>query len=143
MHSIAGKAVAFGEALKPDFKDYIKNVVDNAKAFSDEFIRLGIPVVSGGTDNHLFTIDVKTGYGLTGKEASQIFQNNNITVNKNTIPRDTESPFVTSGIRLGTPAMTTRGFGKEEFINLANLMDKALKGEDIKKQVSDMIGKQI
>lgn len=136
MHSIAGKAVAFGEALKPEFKTYIKNVIENSKAFADEFKKMGVNVISGGTDNHLFIIDVKSSYGVTGKEASTILQENNITVNKNTIPNDPESPFVTSGVRLGTAAMTTKGFTKEDFILLAQLMDKALKNkENIKEEV--------
>ena len=136
MHSIAGKAVAFGEALKPEFKTYIKNVIENSKAFADEFKKLGVNVISGGTDNHLFIIDVKSSYGVTGKDASTILQENNITVNKNTIPNDPESPFVTSGVRLGTAAMTTKGFTKEDFILLAQLMDKALKNkENIKEEV--------
>lgn len=139
MHSIAGKAVAFGEALKPEFKDYIIQVKKNCKAFADEFIKLGAPVVSGGTDNHLFTVDVKKGFGITGKEASTILQKNHITVNKNTVPNDSESPFVTSGIRLGTAAMTTRGFKENDFVKLANLMAKALKdNEDIGDKVLEM-----
>ena len=109
MHVIAGKAVAFREALDPSFKVYATNVVKNSKAFAKAFMDLGVPVVSGGTDNHLFTINVFEGMGITGKDASQILQDNNITVNKNTVPNDTKSPFVTSGVRLGTAAMTTKG----------------------------------
>ncbi len=142
MHSIAGKAVAFKEALEPEFKDYIQNVVKNSKAFANEFIKLGVPVVSGGTDNHLFTIDVMKGFGITGKDASSILQKNNITVNKNTIPNDTQSPFITSGVRLGTAAMTTKGFNEEDFVSLANLMHKALSNnEDIKEEVLKLIKK--
>jgi len=142
MHSIAGKAVAFGEALKPEFKDYIVQVKKNCKVFADEFIKLGAPIVSGGTDNHLFTVNVKDGFGITGKEASSILQKNHITVNKNTVPNDTESPFVTSGIRLGTAAMTTRGFKEEDFINLARLMADALKNKkDISNEVLSMTSK--
>ncbi len=142
MHSIAGKAVAFKEALEPEFKDYIQNVVKNSNAFANEFIKLGVPVVSGGTDNHLFTIDVMKGFGITGKDASSILQKNNITVNKNTIPNDTQSPFITSGVRLGTAAMTTKGFNEEDFVSLANLMHKALSNnEDIKEEVLKLIKK--
>ncbi len=142
MHSIAGKAVAFHEALQPEFKTYIKAVVANSKAFADEFIKLGVPVVSGGTDNHLFTIDVLTGFGITGKEGSELLQKNNITVNKNTIPNDTQSPFITSGLRLGTAAMTTKGFNEDDFRSLANLIQKALANkEDIKDEVLKLIKK--
>ena len=140
MHSIAGKAVAFGEALKPNFKKYTSQIVKNAKTFAKQFIKNGCEVISGGTDNHLFIINVKKTYKITGKEASNILQKNNITVNKNTIPNDTESPFVTSGIRVGTPAMTTRGFKEKHFIKLANLMHLALKdNKNIKKEVQKLI----
>ena len=143
LHSIAGKAVAFGEVLKPEFKEYIKQVKINAQAFANEFIKLGAVVVSGGTDNHLFTVDVKTSYGITGKEASSLLQEYDITVNKNTIPRDTESPFVTSGIRLGTPAMTTKGFTQDDFIELTSIMNSILSKnenkEDIRIRVSNLL----
>ena len=143
LHSIAGKAVAFREALKPEFKTYVKNLVENSKTFADELMKLGVSIVSGGTDNHLFTFDVKKTYGLTGKAASEILQKNFITVNKNTIPNDTESPFVTSGIRVGTAAMTSRDFGKKEFIELAHLIDTVLKDPtvSIKKQVLELTEK--
>ncbi len=134
MHVIAGKAIAFKEALEPSFKIYTKQVVANSKAFADEFIKLGGTIVSGGTDNHLFTIDVKSSFGITGKEASAILQENFITVNKNTIPNDTESPMITSGVRLGTAAMTTRGFKEEQFQELARLMVDALAN---KKNIKD------
>ena len=140
MHSIAGKAVAFGEALKPSFKNYISQLIKNADAFANQFIKNGCEVVSGGTDNHLFTINVKKTYKITGKQASTILQKNNITVNKNTIPNDTESPFVTSGIRVGTPAMTTKGFKEKHFIKLANLIHLALKdNKNIKNEVKKLI----
>ncbi len=126
LHSIAGKAVAFGEALKPTFKTYIKQVVNNSKVFAKEFIKDNVPVISGGTDNHLFMIDVKTGFGITGKQASNILQELGITVNKNSIPNDTESPMVTSGLRLGTAAMTTRGFKEKDFIETAKIIIEAL-----------------
>lgn len=130
MHVIAGKAQCFYEALQPEFKDYIKNVVDNCKAFSDRFTELGCRVVSNGTDNHLLLLDVKKSFNLTGKEAEEILDNINITCNKNAIPNDTEKPFITSGIRLGTAAMTTRGFTKEDFINLAEIIVKVLSNKD-------------
>ncbi len=126
LHSIAGKAVAFGEALKPSFIEYQKQIVKNAQAFANWFIENGSPVVSNGTDNHLFIVDVKTGYGITGKKASSILQSIGITINKNTIPNDTESPFVTSGIRLGTPAMTSRNLKEKEFVEIARIIDSAL-----------------
>ena len=142
MHSIAGKAVAFAEALQPEFKNYIIKVINNSIAFADEFTKLGASIVTGGTDNHLFTVDVKRSYGITGKVASDILQKNNITVNKNTVPKDTESPFVTSGIRLGTAAMTTKGFKEEDFRELARLMDKGLRNnEDIKNKIISMTKK--
>lgn len=141
MHSIAGKAVAFGEALKPSFKTYIKNVVKNSKAFADEFMKLGVPVVSGGTDNHMFTINVKEGYSISGKEASTMLHKNNITANKNTVPRDELGPRVSSGVRLGTAAMTTKGFKEKDFRELARLMHSLFKGEKttIKKEVSTLV----
>lgn len=126
LHIIAGKAVAFGEALHPQFKIYCEQIVKNAKAFANEFVKLGTKVVTGGTDNHLFTIDVKGSYGLTGKEAQKILEDNYITTNKNTIPRDPESPMVTSGIRLGTPAMTSRGLVESDFIEIARLIHSLL-----------------
>ena len=137
LHSIAGKAVAFGEALKPSFKEYIIQVKKNANAFANKFIFLGTKVISNGTDTHLFIVDVKSSYNITGKEASELLQKNNITINKNTIPNDTESPMVTSGIRLGTPAMTSRGLKEKDFENLAELMHNVLskKTNDIKDQV--------
>ena len=140
VHQIAGKAVGFGEALKPTFKTYIKRVIDNAKAFSNEFKKLKVPIVSDGTDNHLFTINVKAAYNLTGKEAADLLLNNNITANKNTIPRDPLGPRIASGIRLGTPAMTTRGFTQAKFKELARLMHKLLSKElsSIKKEVKKL-----
>lgn len=126
-HQIAGKAVSFFEALQPEFIDYQKQLLINSKVFCQTFINKGAKVISGLTANHLFMIDVKTTYGLTGKEASTILQECNITVNKNSIPNDTESPLVSSGIRLGSAAMTSRGFGEDEFIILANLIDKLLR----------------
>ncbi|MCR8613337.1 MAG: serine hydroxymethyltransferase [Mycoplasma sp.] len=123
VHQIAGKAVAFKEALEPEFKKYIKNVLDNNNAFFSEFKKLGSKIITGGSDNHLFTIDVKSAYGITGKKATAILEKVNIIANKNTIPFDKESPVVTSGVRLGTAAMTTRGFDQDAFIETARIMD--------------------
>ena len=125
-HVIAGKAIAFNEALDKSFAIYQKQILSNSIAFANEFKRLGATIVSGGTDNHLFTIDVKSSYKITGKEASDILQDINITVNKNTIPKETESPQVSSGIRLGTPAMTTRGLKEKDFRLLANIIHDML-----------------
>ena len=113
MHVIAAKAVAFGEALQPEFKDYAKQIKANAKVLADTLIAEGVEIVSGGTDNHLLLLNVKS-LGLTGKVAEHVLDEVGITTNKNTIPYDTESPFVTSGIRIGTPAATSRGFKEEE-----------------------------
>ena len=121
MHAIAGKAVAFKEALEPDFQTYQQQVIDNARAMARVFVDRGIDVVSGGTDNHLFLVSfVKR--GLTGKAVDEALGRAHITVNKNAVPNDPESPFVTSGIRVGTAAITTRGFGIEESRDLAGWM---------------------
>lgn len=121
MHTIAAKAVCFGEALKPEFKAYQEQVVKNAKALSDALINEGFKLVSGGTDNHLILLDL-TPMDVTGKEAEKLLDDVGITVNKNAIPFDTKSPFVTSGIRIGTPATTTRGFKEEEMVEIAKLI---------------------
>lgn len=125
MHVIAAKAVAFGEALKPEFTTYAQQVLGNAQAMAGAFTERGYDLVSGGTDNHLVLIDLRS-KGLTGKTAEQALGAAEITVNKNMVPFDTESPFVTSGIRVGTPAMTTRGFGESEFREVVSLMDRVL-----------------
>ena len=125
MHVIAAKAVAFGEALKPDFREYAENIVKNAKAFAEGLKAEGFRLVSGGTDNHLILVDVRN-KNLTGKEAEKLLDNIGITCNKNTIPFDPASPFVTSGIRLGTPAATTRGFHEEDFKEVAAIMGLVL-----------------
>lgn len=125
MHVIASKAVAFGEALKPEFRTYQQRVLDNAKAMARAFVARGYELVSGGTDNHLMLIDLRS-KGLTGKDAEIALGRAEITVNKNMVPFDTQSPFVTSGIRVGTPAMTTRGFGPAEFEQVVTLMDRVL-----------------
>ena len=130
MHVIAAKGICFGEALCDDFKTYGKNVIKNAKAMSDEFIKLGRKVITNGTDNHLILLDVKTSYNLTGKEAQDILESINITCNKNTIPNETLSSKITSGLRLGSAAMTTRGLNEKDFKFIANTIDKALSNSD-------------
>ena len=126
MHVIAAKAQCFYEALKPEFICYQKQVLSNIKAMSNYFIDNGVKIVSGGTDNHLILVDVKSSFNITGKEAEQILDRICITVNKNTIPNDTESPMKASGIRIGSPAMTTRGFKEDEFILVAQIIIEAL-----------------
>lgn len=125
MHVIAGKAVAFKEALSSDFKEYQQQIVANAKALGTALAERGWRLVSGGTDNHLVLVDVKS-RGLTGKEAEKALDEVGVTVNKNTIPYDQESPFVTSGVRIGTPAVTTRGMGEAEMVEIASIIDQAL-----------------
>ncbi|MFN2317727.1 MAG: serine hydroxymethyltransferase [Gemmatimonadales bacterium] len=128
-HVIAAKAVAFGEALTPDFRAYAHRVVANAKRLADALTDRGFAIVSGGTDTHLMLVDLRP-KGITGKEAEAVLGQAAITVNKNTIPDDPESPFVTSGIRLGTPALTTRGMGLHEMEQIAALIDRALTKRD-------------
>lgn len=129
MHIIAGKAVCFGEALKDDFKEYGKNIVKNAKTLADELMNYGFNVVSGGTDNHLLLVDLRN-KGITGKEAEKLLDSVSITTNKNTVPNETESPFVTSGIRIGTAAVTTRGFGENEMKEIARFINDAIENRD-------------
>ena len=125
MHVICAKAVAFGEALKPEFKNYIDSVIKNSKVLSDVMLERGLAVVSGGTDTHLVLVDLRP-KKLTGKAAERSLENAGITCNKNGVPFDPESPFVTSGIRLGSPAGTSRGFGSEEFRLIGNLIGDVL-----------------
>ena len=127
MHVIAAKAVAFGEALKPDFKTYQENVIENAKILSKTLEERGFRIVTGGTDTHVVLVDVGS-KNIKGNEAEKSLGNANITCNKNGIPFDTEKPMVTSGIRLGTPAGTTRGFGSNDFINIGNWIADVLEG---------------
>ena len=133
MHVIAAKAVCFGEALKPEFKEYQKQIVKNAKALSEELIKLGFNLVSGGTDNHLILIDLRN-KGITGKELETRLDDVGITVNKNALPYDTEKPMITSGIRIGTPAVTTRGFKEEEMIKIAKLINMTVENYEDKKE---------
>ncbi|WP_077619916.1 serine hydroxymethyltransferase [Bacillus sinesaloumensis] len=129
MHVIAAKAVAFGEALSDEFKQYTQNIVDNAARLAESLQKEGLDLVSGGTDNHLLLLDVRS-LGLTGKVAEKVLDDIGITVNKNTIPFDPESPFVTSGIRIGTAAVTSRGFGLEDMDEIASIIAFALKNAE-------------
>ena len=124
-HVIAGKAVAFHEALQPSFTTYCRHVVDNAQVLASAMTALGYHIVSGGTDNHLMLVDLRS-KGLTGKVAEKVLDEAGITVNKNTVPKETQSPFVTSGIRIGTPAVTTRGMGADAMRQIAALIDRVL-----------------
>lgn len=130
MHVIAAKAQCFYEALQPEFKDYQMSVLKNIKAMCNEFIKLGYHVVSNGTENHLILLDVKGSMGITGLEAEKILDKINITVNKNTIPNETEKATIASGIRIGSPAMTTRGLKEDDFIQITHIIDSALKNKD-------------
>lgn len=139
MHTIAAKAVAFKEALSPDFKKYQHQIILNAKAFEEEFKSLGWRLVAGGTDTHLILVDVKS-KGITGKQAEEALDRAKITVNKNTIPFDKEKPFIASGIRIGTPALTTRGIKEEEIKKIAKLIDKVLTNMDNDKVLDEVRG---
>ena len=146
MHTILAKAVCFGEALTPDFAEYAKQVVKNAKAFADALINEGFKLVSGGTDNHLMLIDLTGMKVNTGKEAEHLLDEVGITVNKNAIPFDTQKPFVTSGIRVGTPPVTTRGFKEEDMVEIAALISLTLKDfeknkEEVKARVKALCEK--
>ncbi len=139
MHIIAAKAVCFGEALKDDFKVYQQNIVKNAKALADALIKNNVKIVSGGTDNHLMTIDLR-GTDVTGKVLEARLDEVNITTNKNTVPNDPQSPFVTSGVRIGTPAVTTRGFGEEEMVQIAKMIaDTIFDFENTKEQTKKAV----
>lgn len=133
MHVIAGKAVCFGEALEPEFKEYQKRVVENAKALANGLTSRGLNLVSGGTDNHLCLLDLR-GTGVTGKELEKRLDDVHITLNKNTVPNEPLSPFVTSGVRIGTPAATTRGLNAEDFDKIAEYIALAVKDYDANKQ---------
>ena len=149
MHVVAAKAVCFKEALSEDFKIYTKNVIQNAKKLSDSLIKNDLPIFSGGTDTHLMLVDLRN-HNVTGKDAEASLGRSNITCNKNGIPFDTQSPMITSGIRLGSPACTTRGFGPKEFTLLGELISKVIKGlsespsdnskveKEVKKEIIDL-----
>ncbi len=130
MHVIAAKAVAFKEALDPSFKTYASQIVKNCKALADELIKRGYKLVSGGTDNHLILVDIFGSVGVTGKEAENILHSVNITCNKNAIPHDTQKPTITSGVRLGTAACSTRGLKEDDFRAIARFIDEALRNKD-------------
>lgn len=128
MNEIAGKAVTAEEALRPEFKIYAKMVVENAKAMCDEFIKMGYDVVTGGTDNHMFLLDFsKTHPNLTGKMVQDELDKHGITLNKNSVPNEQRSPMQTSGVRIGTPAQTTLGYGPDDFIKVAHMIDEIIK----------------
>ncbi len=142
MHVIAAKAVCFKEALEIDFKNYSKNVINNAKVLSERLIKNGFKIFSGGTDTHLMLVDLRS-FNVTGKEAEASLGRANITCNKNGIPFDTQSPMITSGIRLGTPACTTRGFGPNEFNLVADLISKVVKGLSENKENNSKIENEV
>ncbi len=144
MHVIAAKALCFKEALEPDFKNYIQDVMDNAKLMATTIMSRNINVVSNGTENHIVLVDLRS-KNITGKDLEEVLGSVNITVNKNSVPNDTASPFITSGIRIGTPAITTRGFGKKEVVQVANWIadiieniDDELVHEKVKNEVSSL-----
>jgi glycine hydroxymethyltransferase len=145
MHIIAAKAVAFGEALQPEFKNYCQQIIDNAKAMASELLSRDYSLVSGGTDTHVILIDL-TNKGITGKAAEKALEKAGITVNKNMVPFDQRSPFITSGIRIGTPAMTTRGMKTGEMRLIIQLIDQVLSAPEdettltkVKSQVQELV----
>jgi glycine hydroxymethyltransferase len=145
IHTIAAKAVCFKEALEPSFTEYIKNVVNNCKALAEALNTYDFNIVSGGTDNHLILVDL-TNKDVTGKDAEKLLDSIGITVNKNTVPNETKSPFITSGIRIGTPAVTTRGFNEEDMKEIASIINEALTNkepniEELSKRVKDLCEK--
>ena len=142
MHVIAAKAVCFREALSPDFKKYTQNVIKNAKVLAKKLNDRGFKIFSGGTDTHLMLIDLRS-FGVTGKDAQTSLGRANITCNKNGIPFDSESPMITSGIRLGTPACTTRGFGTDEFNLVGDLIYKVIDGLSKNKEDNSKIEKEV
>jgi len=145
MHVIAGKAIAFGEALTPEFNEYQRNVVANAKTMADTFIKNGVTLTTNGTDNHLMIINTKESFKVTGDRAEKLLEKAHIVVNKNSVPFDEERPTVTSGIRIGTPAMTTKGFQKEDFIKITEIIINVLKNdseeyaEEASKEVKELL----
>ncbi|SCZ11060.1 serine hydroxymethyltransferase [Alkaliphilus peptidifermentans] len=138
MHVIAAKAVAFKEALSPEFKGYQQQVINNAKRLGEELVKRGFDLVSGGTDNHLLLIDLRN-KNITGKDAEKLLDEVGITVNKNTIPFDPQSPFVTSGIRIGTPAVTTRGMKEEDMVKIAEIMATIIDNPEKLNEASEMV----
>ena len=148
-HIRAAKGICFEEALRPEFKEYAKQIIKNAKAFSEEFTKNGWKVISNGTENHMFVLDVYTSIGITGKEAEEELDKIHITVNKNQIPNDTLPPLKSSGVRIGTPAMTTKGWKEENFIELAKIIMDYLKlykdgkAEEVRDEYTDKVVKII
>ena len=138
MHVIAGKAVCFGEALKPSFKEYAAQIIKNASVLAEELMSLGYRVITGGTDNHLLMVDIYASCGITGKDAEVLLDSVGITVNKNTVPFDSLPPMVSSGIRMGTAAVTTRGFKEEQMKIVARLIDKTIKNKDNLEQLEEI-----
>jgi glycine hydroxymethyltransferase len=139
MHVIAAKAVAFGEALQPEFKEYCQKIVDNAQAMADALLELNYDLVSGGTDTHVILVDL-TKRGISGKAAENALEKAGITVNKNMVPFDQKSPFVTSGIRVGTPAVTTRGMGIDEMKGIANMIDRVISSHENDELITQVKG---
>ena len=144
MHVIAAKAVAFGEAMTPEFKNYAQLIIENAKVMAEELLTLGYELVSGGTDTHVLLIDL-TNKGITGKHAENILGKSGITLNKNMVPFDSKSPFITSGIRVGTPAITTRNMGSNEMKKIASFINTVVTDADnddtiqnVKSQVKEL-----
>jgi len=142
MHVIAAKAIAFAEALKPDFKIYARQIIKNAQTLSNELINLGYDIVSGGTDNHVFLVDL-TSKGITGKIAEDSLHSAGMTVNKNMVPFDTRSPFITSGIRIGTAALTTKGMQETEMKKIANLIHRVLQNPEDDKNIKAVLNEVI
>ena len=140
MHVIAAKAVCFEEALKPEYKEYMEQVVKNAQALSEGLMKRGIKIVSGGTDNHLMLIDLSE-TEISGKELEKRLDDAHVTANKNTIPNDPRSPFVTSGVRLGTPAVTTRGMLEEDMDKIAEIIALVVESEDNVEKAKAMVAK--
>lgn len=141
-HIIAGKAIAFKEALEPSFKEYGAQIIKNAKKLAETLIANGIDIVSGGTDNHLMTIDLRK-YDLTGKDIANVLERVHITANKNTVPNDPKSPFVTSGVRIGTPAVTTRGLKEEDMVVLGEIIAGAIKNYDNEAVLDELAQKSL
>jgi len=146
-HVIAAKAIAFGEALKPEFKTYSQQVINNAKLMAEEFIKRGYKIISGGTENHCMLIDLRN-KNITGKDAENALVLADITANKNMVPFDTHSPFITSGIRVGTPAITTRGVKEDTIPYIVELIDKVIMNyedktiiTDVKESVNELMNK--
>jgi len=138
-HVIAAKAQCFYEALQPEFKEYQANVLKNIKALANSLKEEGFRIISGGTDNHLILVDVKSSCGITGKEAQNLLDKIHITTNKNTIPNDSEPPMTASGLRLGSPAMTTRGLNEGDFNKIGKIIAKALKNKDNEAVLNELV----